>query len=40
MSYEQVGTVLKEVCRFHQHESELFDRLAKRVTQPRARMLL
>lgn len=40
MGYEQVGTVLKEVCQFHRHESELFDRLAERIAQPRAKMLL
>ncbi|MAT70259.1 MAG: hypothetical protein CMJ58_12140 [Planctomycetaceae bacterium] len=40
MSYERVGTVLKEVCDFHRRESDLFGRLAQEVRQPRAKLLL
>ncbi|MBX3426237.1 MAG: hypothetical protein KF688_11205 [Pirellulales bacterium] len=40
MPYEQVGTVLANVRLFHQRESELFHRLAERMTQPRAKLVL
>jgi rubrerythrin len=40
MAYEQVETVLKHACTFHENVSALYHRLANRVEQERVRMLL
>jgi rubrerythrin len=40
MAYEQVGTVLEHACKFHEHVSLLYSRLAGQVNSERAKLLL